>query len=56
MADRETSRDLGAAHRKATELTIRLAGELGVKKIVMMSGLPPAAPGDRAVCVRVGAA
>jgi sugar phosphate isomerase/epimerase len=39
--------DLGAAHRKATELTIRLAGELGVKKIVMMSGLPPAAPGDK---------
>jgi sugar phosphate isomerase/epimerase len=38
--------DLGAAHRKATERAIRLAGELGVKKIVMMSGLPPAAPGD----------
>jgi sugar phosphate isomerase/epimerase len=39
--------ELGARHRKDTELTIRLAGELGVKKIVMMSGLPPAAPSDR---------
>lgn len=39
--------ELGARHRKDTELTIRLAGALGVKKIVMMSGLPPAAPGDR---------
>jgi sugar phosphate isomerase/epimerase len=39
--------ELGARHRKDTELTIRLAGEVGVKKIVMMSGLPPAAPGDR---------
>ena len=38
---------LGARHREDTERTIRLAGELGVKKIVMMSGLPPAAPGDR---------
>jgi sugar phosphate isomerase/epimerase len=38
--------DLGARHRRDTELTIRLAGELGVKKVVMMSGLPPAAPGD----------
>jgi sugar phosphate isomerase/epimerase len=28
------------------EQTIRLAGEIGVKKIVTMSGLPPAAPGD----------
>jgi sugar phosphate isomerase/epimerase len=39
--------ELGAKHKKDTELTIRLAGELGVKKIVMMSGLPPAAPGDK---------
>lgn len=39
--------ELGARHREDTELTIRLAGALGVKKIVMMSGLPPAAPGDR---------
>jgi len=38
---------LGEKHREDTEDTIRLAGELGVKKIVMMSGLPPAAPGDR---------
>jgi sugar phosphate isomerase/epimerase len=38
---------LGAKHKKDTELTIRLAGELGVKKVVMMSGLPPAAPGDK---------
>jgi sugar phosphate isomerase/epimerase len=38
---------LGARHRTDTERTIRLAGALGVKKIVMMSGLPPAAPGDR---------
>jgi sugar phosphate isomerase/epimerase len=38
---------LGAKHKRDTELTIRLAGELRVKKIVMMSGLPPAAPGDR---------
>ncbi len=37
---------LGAKHRKDTEDTLRLAGELGVKKVVMMSGLPPAAPGD----------
>ncbi len=37
---------LGEKHRKDTDMTIRLAGELGVKKIVMMSGLPPAAPGD----------
>src|SRR5690242_15465780 len=39
--------ELGAKHRNDAELTIRLAGELGVKKIVMMSGLPPAAPGDK---------
>ncbi len=37
---------LGAKHRQDTENTIRLAGALGVEKIVMMSGLPPAAPGD----------
>ena len=39
--------ELGAKHRADTEKTIELAGRLGVKKIVMMSGLPPAAPGDR---------
>ena len=38
---------LGEKHRRDTDMTIRLAGELGVKKIVMMSGLPPAAPGDK---------
>lgn len=38
--------ELGAKHRADTDKTIELAGLLGVKKIVMMSGLPPAAPGD----------
>ena len=38
---------LGTRHKADTELTVRLAGELGVNKVVMMSGLPPAAPGDR---------
>jgi sugar phosphate isomerase/epimerase len=37
---------LGARHREDTVNTIRLAGELGVTRVVMMSGLPPAAPGD----------
>ena len=37
---------LGARHRKEIEATVRLAGEIGVKKIVTMSGLPEAAPGD----------
>jgi sugar phosphate isomerase/epimerase len=37
---------LGEKHRKEIEQTIRLAGEIGVKKIVTMSGLPAAAPGD----------
>jgi sugar phosphate isomerase/epimerase len=37
---------MGERHRKEMEQTIRLAGEIGVKKIVTMSGLPPAAPGD----------
>jgi len=39
--------ELGAKHRADTDKTIELAGLLGVKKIVMMSGLPPAAPGDK---------
>lgn len=39
--------ELGDRHKLETERTIELAGELGVKKIVMMSGLPPASPGDR---------
>jgi sugar phosphate isomerase/epimerase len=38
--------ELGKRHRKEMEDTIRLAGEIGVKKIVTMSGLPEAAPGD----------
>lgn len=38
--------EMGKRHRKEMEETIRLAGEIGVKKIVTMSGLPEAAPGD----------
>jgi sugar phosphate isomerase/epimerase len=38
---------LGEQHRSVTIKTIELAQKLGVEKIVMMSGLPPAAPGDR---------
>ncbi|MEW5290448.1 MULTISPECIES: sugar phosphate isomerase/epimerase family protein [Erwinia] len=38
--------ELGKIHRADTEKTLELAGLLGVKKIVMMSGLPAAAPGD----------
>lgn len=38
--------NMGKRHRKEMEETIRLAGEIGVKKIVTMSGLPEAAPGD----------
>lgn len=38
--------ELGALHSKTIRDTIRLAGSLGVKKIVTMSGLPAAAPGD----------
>lgn len=37
---------LGEKHRHDTDNTLALAASLGVKKIVMMSGLPPAAPGD----------
>ena len=33
--------------RQVTEKTFRLAGLLGVEKIVMMSGLPAGCPGDR---------
>lgn len=39
--------ELGARHRADTAKTIELAGQLGVEKIVLMSGLPPASPGDR---------
>jgi len=38
--------DMGKRHRKEMEDTVRLAGEIGVEKIVCMSGLPEAAPGD----------
>jgi sugar phosphate isomerase/epimerase len=38
---------LGEQHRSVTIKTFELAQKLGVEKIVMMSGLPPAAPGDR---------
>ena len=38
--------ELGERHRGEIEKTIRLAGEIGVKRIVTMSGLPAAAPGD----------
>lgn len=38
--------ELGQRHKKDSENALRLAGELGVKKIVMMSGLPPASPED----------
>ncbi len=37
---------MGQRHRREMEDTIRLAGEIGVTKIVSMSGLPEAAPGD----------
>ena len=36
---------VGAVHARVIEDTIRLSGELGLDKVVMMSGLP-AAPGD----------
>ncbi|MDF7659171.1 sugar phosphate isomerase/epimerase [Erwiniaceae bacterium L1_54_6] len=38
--------ELGQRHRQDTEHALALAGELGVQKIVMMSGLPPASPHD----------
>jgi sugar phosphate isomerase/epimerase len=38
--------ELGQRHRQDTEHVLALAGELGVQKIVMMSGLPPASPHD----------
>lgn len=38
--------DMGKRHLKEMKETIQLAGEIGVKKIVTMSGLPEAAPGD----------
>ncbi|MGP3062048.1 sugar phosphate isomerase/epimerase family protein [Serratia ureilytica] len=38
--------ELGQRHLRQTDNTLELAGLLGVKKIVMMSGLPPASPHD----------
>ncbi|OBY28527.1 sugar phosphate isomerase/epimerase family protein [Leisingera sp. JC1] len=38
--------EMGKRHLKEMQDTIRLAGEIGVTKIVTMSGLPEAAPGD----------
>lgn len=38
---------LGAEHRAVTEKTMHLAKLLGVKKIVMMSGLPAGSPEDK---------
>lgn len=38
--------EMGECHRREMADTIRLAGEIGVRKIVTMSGLPEAAPGD----------
>lgn len=39
--------ELGKQHREVTEKTMELAGILGVKKVIMMSGLPPATPEDK---------
>jgi sugar phosphate isomerase/epimerase len=38
--------DIGTAHDRVTRDTIRLAAELGVERVVLMSGCPPA-QGDR---------
>ncbi|MAY33082.1 MAG: sugar phosphate isomerase/epimerase [Pseudomonadota bacterium] len=38
--------EMGKRHLQEVQDTVRLAGEIGVKKIVTMSGLPEAAPGD----------
>ncbi len=37
---------MGEAHAQSARDTMTLAGKLGVKKVVMMSGLPGGAPGD----------
>lgn len=39
--------EMGEQHTRSTYDTIRLAGLLGVKKVVMMSGCPAGAPGDQ---------
>lgn len=39
--------DLGKKHREITEKTMELARLLGVKKVIMMSGLPAGSPHDK---------
>jgi sugar phosphate isomerase/epimerase len=39
--------ELGKEHREVTEKTMELAGLLGVKKVIMMSGLPAGSPEDK---------
>lgn len=39
--------ELGKEHRAVTEKTMELAKLLGIKKVVMMSGLPAASPEDK---------
>lgn len=39
--------ELGKEHREVTEKTFQLAEKLDVKKVVMMSGLPPASAEDK---------
>ncbi|KIO54897.1 MULTISPECIES: sugar phosphate isomerase/epimerase family protein [Bacillus] len=39
--------ELGKSHRDITDKTMELAGLLGVKKVIMMSGLPAGGPDDK---------
>ncbi|MGQ9005446.1 sugar phosphate isomerase/epimerase family protein [Bacillus subtilis] len=39
--------ELGKLHREVTDKTLELAGLLGVKKVIMMSGLPAGGPDDK---------
>ncbi|MEH7626703.1 sugar phosphate isomerase/epimerase [Bacillus subtilis] len=39
--------ELGKSHREVTDKTMELAGLLGVKKVIMMSGLPAGGPDDK---------
>ncbi|MFL0444781.1 sugar phosphate isomerase/epimerase family protein [Bacillus subtilis] len=39
--------ELGKSHRDITDKTMELAGLLGVKKVIMMSGLPAGSPDDK---------
>jgi sugar phosphate isomerase/epimerase len=39
--------ELGKEHREVTEKTMELASLLGVKKVIMMSGLPAGSPEDK---------